>query len=235
MASTHQPLASARQWQPAQVGAGDDLILEILAKHYRAALTEIQQVAGSWRPSGRPWGDPKSRHSPRMTSLDLIRAERTADAASPGLSPWSLVLLVLIAATIAILLVFSSPSTWFRSTPSPASVAEISSPAPVASVPFDPWALPIVEAGALPSVAFAVLGGAPEGLNRVEASLNGLAGAGLADGPLSTQEALIYTIQPGDTVLAIAVRFGTTKAALVELNDLTDPGVIIAGQDLVVR
>ncbi|MCZ6545694.1 MAG: LysM domain-containing protein [Chloroflexi bacterium] len=233
MASTHQPLASARQWQPAQVGAGDDLILEILAKHYRAALTEIQQVAGSWRPSGRPWGDPKSRHSPRMTSLDLMRAERAADAASPGLSPWSLVLLVLVAAAIAILLVFSSPSTWFRSTPGPASVAEISSPPPVASVPFDPWALPIVEADAPSSASFAVLGGAS--LNRVEASLNGPAGAGLADGPLSTQEALIYTIQPGDTLLAIAARFGTTKAALVELNDFADPGVIIAGQDLIVR
>ncbi len=170
-----------------------------------------------------------------MTSLDLLRAERTADAASRGLSRWSLVLLALVAATIAILLVFSSPSTWFRSTPSPASVAEISSPPSVASVPFDPWALPIVEADAPSSAAFAVLGGAAEGLNRVEASRNGLAGAGLADGPLSTQEALIYTIQPGDTLIAIAVRFSTTKAALVELNDLTDPGVIIAGQDLVVR
>ncbi len=235
MASTHQPLASARQWQPAQVGAGDDLILEILAKHYRAALTEIQQVAGSWRPSGRPWGDPKSRHSPRMTSLDLIRAERAADAASPGLSRWSLVILVLVTATIAVLLVFASPSTWFRSTPSPAPVAGSSADLPTAGVAFDPWDLPIVEADALPSAAFAVLGSAPEGLNRVEASLNGLAGAGLAGGPLSTQEALIYTIQRGDTLLAIAVRFGTTKAALVELNDLTDPGLIIAGQDLVVR
>ena len=170
-----------------------------------------------------------------MTILDLIRAERAADAASRGLSRWSLVLLALVAATIAVLLVFASPSTWFRSTPSPASVAEIFSPPSVASVLFDPWALPIVEADAPSSAAFAVLGGAPEGLNRVEPSRNGLAGADVADGPLSTQEALIYTIQSGDTLLAIAVRFSTTKAALVDLNDLADASFIIAGQDLVVR
>lgn len=234
MAPTDQPLSSVRQWPAAQVGAGDDLILEILAKHYRAALAEIQQVAGSWRPSGRPWGDPKSRHSPRMTSLDLIRAERAANAASRGLSRWSLVLLALVAATIAILLVFASPSAWFRSAPSPAPVAGIAALLPAASAPVDPWDLFIAEAEA-PSGSFAVLGGAPEGLNRVDALRSGLAGAGLAAGPLSTHEPLIYTIQPGDTLFAIAVRFGTTKAALVELNDLTDPGVIIAGQDLVIR
>ena len=235
MASTHQPLSSVQQWPAAQVGAGDDLILEILAKHYRAALAEIQQVAGSWRPSGRPWGDPKSPHSPRMTSLDLIRAERAADAASHGPARWSLVILALVATAVALLLVFGSSPTWFKSTPSPTPVAGSSAGLPAASVPFDPWDLLIVEAQAPSTVATALPGSARETLNPVGASPTGAADARVAEGSLSTSEPLIYTIQPGDTLLVIAVRFGTTKAALVELNDLTDPSFIIAGQDLTIR
>jgi LysM repeat protein len=41
-----------------------------------------------------------------------------------------------------------------------------------------------------------------------------------------------YTVRPGDTLVGIAARFGTTVAALAELNGITDPGRIRPGQVL---
>lgn len=41
-----------------------------------------------------------------------------------------------------------------------------------------------------------------------------------------------YTIQPGDTLSEIALRFGTTVSALQALNGISDPNVIYAGNTL---
>jgi LysM repeat protein len=41
-----------------------------------------------------------------------------------------------------------------------------------------------------------------------------------------------YRVVPGDTLSAIAARFGTTVQALVDLNDLADPGQLSVGQVL---
>lgn len=41
-----------------------------------------------------------------------------------------------------------------------------------------------------------------------------------------------YTVRPGDTLIAIAGRLGTTVRALVDANDLTDPDRIFAGRTL---
>ena len=41
-----------------------------------------------------------------------------------------------------------------------------------------------------------------------------------------------YTVRPGDTLSAIAKRFGTTTRALVELNGIANPSLIRAGQVL---
>ncbi len=44
----------------------------------------------------------------------------------------------------------------------------------------------------------------------------------------------IYVVQAGDTLNAIARRFGTTVAELMRLNNLTNPDRIVVGQKLVV-
>ena len=42
-----------------------------------------------------------------------------------------------------------------------------------------------------------------------------------------------YTVKPGDNLLAIASRFGTTTKMLIELNDLADPRQLKIGQVLI--
>ncbi|MEW5871744.1 MAG: GH25 family lysozyme [Chloroflexota bacterium] len=43
-----------------------------------------------------------------------------------------------------------------------------------------------------------------------------------------------YVIQPGDTLSAIAARFNTTLAALIQANSLADPNLIQIGQRLII-
>jgi len=55
--------------------------------------------------------------------------------------------------------------------------------------------------------------------------------------PVSTPlmpEATHYTVQVGDTVWAIADRFGVTPDALVEANELSEPDRLQPGQELVI-
>jgi len=49
--------------------------------------------------------------------------------------------------------------------------------------------------------------------------------------PMPTIE---YEVQPGDTLIDIAARFGTTVEALAQLNGLEDPRVILYGSTLIV-
>lgn len=44
----------------------------------------------------------------------------------------------------------------------------------------------------------------------------------------------IYTIQSGDSLSAVAGRFGTTVDAIMNANELTDPNVIFVGQRLII-
>ncbi len=44
-----------------------------------------------------------------------------------------------------------------------------------------------------------------------------------------------YVVYQGQTLSALAARFGTTVAALVELNGITDPDLIFPGQRIRVR
>lgn len=43
-----------------------------------------------------------------------------------------------------------------------------------------------------------------------------------------------YTVQPGDTLSAIAARFGTTVDAIVKANNIKNPNLIYVGQRLII-
>ena len=45
---------------------------------------------------------------------------------------------------------------------------------------------------------------------------------------------LVYEIQPGDTLFSIARQFGVTLEELVEINNIENPDLINAGQELVI-
>jgi nucleoid-associated protein YgaU len=50
--------------------------------------------------------------------------------------------------------------------------------------------------------------------------------------PLSGPGEKTYSVQPGDTLSGIALRFGVTVSALVQVNHLEDPHLIFVGQVL---
>jgi murein DD-endopeptidase MepM/ murein hydrolase activator NlpD len=53
--------------------------------------------------------------------------------------------------------------------------------------------------------------------------------------PLSEPAAtIIHTVQPGETLFRIATRYGVTVNAMVAANNITDPTLIFAGQQLIV-
>ena len=56
--------------------------------------------------------------------------------------------------------------------------------------------------------------------------------AGLAATETGAQE--IYVVESGDSLSAIAARFGLTLNRLMEINDLTDPDFVFIGQRLVI-
>jgi LysM repeat protein len=43
-----------------------------------------------------------------------------------------------------------------------------------------------------------------------------------------------YTVKPGDTLTAIAAKFGTTVAAIAAANNIANPNLISVGQVLVI-
>jgi LysM repeat protein len=55
---------------------------------------------------------------------------------------------------------------------------------------------------------------------------------GLGAVPAGAEEVSVHRIRPGDTVSALAHRYGTTVAELVRVNRLANPDRIIAGRAL---
>lgn len=52
--------------------------------------------------------------------------------------------------------------------------------------------------------------------------------------PESTPEAIVYIVQPGDTLYSVAQRFNTTVETIVSANNIDDASVIDVGQRLVI-
>jgi len=50
--------------------------------------------------------------------------------------------------------------------------------------------------------------------------------------PASPMDGQTYTVQPGDNLFRIALRFGLSAEALAQANALTDPSLIVVGQVL---
>jgi GH25 family lysozyme M1 (1,4-beta-N-acetylmuramidase) len=53
-------------------------------------------------------------------------------------------------------------------------------------------------------------------------------------GPIPKPPQTTYVVKPGDTLTAIAAKFGTTVAAIVAANNITNPNLISVGQMLVI-
>ncbi|MFR8103867.1 MAG: LysM peptidoglycan-binding domain-containing protein [Clostridia bacterium] len=49
---------------------------------------------------------------------------------------------------------------------------------------------------------------------------------------LNTYSIIIYFVKPGDTLWSIAKRFRSTVDSIAKVNDIEDPNVIYAGQQL---
>jgi LysM repeat protein len=85
---------------------------------------------------------------------------------------------------------------------------------------------------AIGNVGSSILGGA-EGIRKGIGSF----ASGMFGGPMNTpgiNPAANYTIQPGDTLSEIAARAGTTVDALAKANNIANPNMIFAGQNLTI-
>ena len=92
---------------------------------------------------------------------------------------------------------------------------------------------------------YAVVGSGYEGYAAEEPAYAGPGGAyvGTDDVSYSTNKAYdpadaattgdgSYVVQSGDTLTGIAAELGTTTEALAEANDIVDPNLLYAGQEL---
>jgi peptidoglycan endopeptidase LytE len=57
---------------------------------------------------------------------------------------------------------------------------------------------------------------------------------GQGNGSISVRSLVTYTVQPGDTFLAIAQRFSTSPATIIEANGISSAYSLVAGQTLVI-
>lgn len=78
------------------------------------------------------------------------------------------------------------------------------------------------------------IGGGASAVSTPSAPPTRSAAAPTVAAPAGSGETSTYTVQRGDTLLDIAIRFGTTTEAIAKLNNLPDPDALILGQKLVI-
>ena len=88
---------------------------------------------------------------------------------------------------------------------------------------------PILQPGQVLKIPFCVPG---EGTMTPLPSSEAGSGPTETPAPAASQE--IYTVQPGDTLGAIATRFGVTVNAIMRANDLDNPNRLSIGQTLII-
>jgi LysM repeat protein len=113
-----------------------------------------------------------------------------------------------------------SIATRFNTTPE--AIAQLNSLA-------DPNALTLGQKLQIPGTGAAASGAATGGAAAASGQTGGTGAATGAAGGTSS-----YTVQPGDTLGAIARRFGTTVTELVRINNITNPDALQVGQKLTV-
>ena len=70
--------------------------------------------------------------------------------------------------------------------------------------------------------------------NYFNGSLNDLTAFASKTTPQPIPQPVTYTIKPGDTLYAIAVKYGTTVQAIAAANNISNPNLIRVGQVLVI-
>lgn len=233
MVTTPEPFPRGQSWPAVPVGSLDDLIVEILTRHYHAATVEIRQAIGSLRVPRLQASAPRAGQSPRMKSLGALRANRVARESSRRLVHRVAFTLGAAAAASVVFAFLVAPSTWFGGPADLSAAVAETSEVSLASLPQDPGGLFLVDVAA-PTTSAAAPESAPPPVARAPLEfLSGLAPvAPLTEAPLTTTPVPIHRIQPGDTLYAIASRFGTTTHTLAALNGLADPNFIVAGEAL---
>ncbi len=134
----------------------------------------------------------------------------------------------LVAVLLAITLLASGAAAWLRwgaARPGPATEP----PVAVATATVAPTRAPAVTTGTADPAGLPTQTAAPTGV--IVATATGPTGviAATATAPTATPGITEYTVVDGDTLGAIAARFGLTVEELVALNGLTDPDQIAVG------
>lgn len=92
---------------------------------------------------------------------------------------------------------------------------------------------PPVGEALVPDISHGVITAIYEGTNNPYLINNGM--CFVNDGDIQRQEVEIYIVQSGDTLSAIAKRFGTTYQKLDQINQLDNPNLIYPGQKLKIK
>lgn len=213
---------------PAQVAAEKQQRLCLRATHtgcatYRAAMSggDPSGEAAAWRvPLERPASRPIARTTPMVLDHGRVRLAVPALRGEPRLG--QLVLLGLMGLAFAAILLARLPAGLG---PADGAGAGGAGPSPASSLPVTALPSRTPKPAASPGAASP----APARTlvpTEAKPSATPAATAGASAAPTT------YKVKRGDTLSAIALKFGTTWQVLAEINHISDPGRLRVGQVL---
>jgi LysM repeat protein len=128
-----------------------------------------------------------------------------------------LAFLVLVNAMVSLVIAIAVVWAFEARRPDPEELAAINTPRPAAVLAEPSAVLPTATIGPAPTVEAAVATETPT-----------------PEVPATPAEELIYVVQPGDTMLAIATQHNVSIDEILSANNLSDPNFVFAGQRLVI-